>query len=83
MPRAIDPAERKRAPDGAMWLSQINGNVYQVMEQCAAAPNMTVPQAFRQAFRRQRWLGSVPVTMIPVITGEHSGEALARLLRLF
>ena len=62
-----------------MWLSQINGNVYQVMEQCAAAPNMTVPQAFR----RQRWLGSVPVTMIPVITGEHPGEALARLLRLF
>src|SRR5262249_2043779 len=30
-------------------VSQIDGNVQKVMNQCAATPNMTVPQAFRQA----------------------------------
>ena len=31
--------------------SQIEGNIAKVMQQCAAAPQMTVPQAFRQALR--------------------------------
>jgi hypothetical protein len=35
-------------------VSQIDGNVHKVMDQCAAAPNMTVPQAFRQALGRRR-----------------------------
>ena len=35
-------------------VSQIDGNVHKVMDQCAAAPNMTVPQAFRQALGRHR-----------------------------
>jgi HdeA/HdeB family len=30
-------------------VSQIDGNVHKVMDRCAAAPNITVPQAFRQA----------------------------------
>jgi HdeA/HdeB family len=30
-------------------VNQIEGNVHKVMDQCAAAPNITVPQAFRQA----------------------------------
>src|SRR5271169_2204446 len=30
-------------------VNQIEGNVHKVMDQCAAAPNMTVAQAFRQA----------------------------------
>jgi hypothetical protein len=30
-------------------VSQIDGNVRKVMDRCAAAPNITVPQAFRQA----------------------------------
>lgn len=30
-------------------LSQIDGNVRKVMEQCATTPNITVPQAFREA----------------------------------
>jgi hypothetical protein len=33
-------------------VSQIDGNVRKVMDRCAAAPNITVPQAFRQAFGR-------------------------------
>jgi hypothetical protein len=33
---------------------QIDGNVHKVMDQCTAAPNMTVPQAFRQALGRHR-----------------------------
>jgi pyruvate/2-oxoglutarate dehydrogenase complex dihydrolipoamide acyltransferase (E2) component len=33
---------------------QIDGNIRKVMDQCAAAPNMTVPQAFRQALGRRR-----------------------------
>jgi hypothetical protein len=32
-------------------VSQIEGNIEKVMQQCAAAPQMTVPQAFRQALR--------------------------------
>ena len=35
-------------------VSQIDGNVHKVMDQCAAAPNMTVPQAFGQALGRRR-----------------------------
>jgi hypothetical protein len=35
-------------------VNQITGNVHKVMDQCAAAPNMTVPQAFRQALGRRR-----------------------------
>jgi hypothetical protein len=30
-------------------VSRIEGNVHKVMDRCAAAPNITVPQAFRQA----------------------------------
>jgi hypothetical protein len=32
-------------------VSQIDGNIRKVMDRCAAAPNITVPQAFRQALR--------------------------------
>src|SRR5215813_370412 len=32
---------------------QIDGNVRRVMDRCAAAPNITVPRAFRQAFGRR------------------------------
>ena len=35
-------------------VSQIDGNIKKVMDQCAAAPNMTVPQAFRQALGGRR-----------------------------
>ena len=35
-------------------VSQIDGNVHKVMDQCAVAPNTTVPQAFRQALGRHR-----------------------------
>ena len=35
-------------------VSQIDGNVKKVMDRCAAAPNETVPQAFRQALGRRR-----------------------------
>jgi len=35
-------------------VGQIDGNVHKVMDQCAAAPNMTVPMAFRQALGRHR-----------------------------
>jgi hypothetical protein len=34
-------------------VSQIDGNVKKVMDRCAAAPNVTVPQAFRQALGRR------------------------------
>ena len=34
-------------------VSQIDGNIKKVMDRCAAAPNETVPQAFRQALRRR------------------------------
>jgi hypothetical protein len=34
-------------------VSQIDGNVRKVMDRCAAAPNITVPQAFRQALGRR------------------------------
>jgi hypothetical protein len=34
-------------------VSQIDGNVRKVMDRCAAAPNITVPQAFRQALSRR------------------------------
>ena len=30
-------------------VNQIEGTVHKVMDQCAASPNITVPQAFRQA----------------------------------
>jgi hypothetical protein len=30
-------------------VSQIDGNVGKVMRECAASPNLTVPQAFRRA----------------------------------
>jgi HdeA/HdeB family len=35
-------------------VSQIDGNVKKVMDRCAAAPNITVPQAFSQALGRSR-----------------------------
>ena len=35
-------------------VSQIDGNIKKVMDRCAAAPNETVPQAFRQALGRHR-----------------------------
>ena len=35
-------------------ISQIEGNLKKVMERCQAAPNITVPQAFRQALGRRR-----------------------------
>ena len=34
-------------------VNQIDGNVREVMDRCAAAPNITVPQAFRQALGRR------------------------------
>jgi hypothetical protein len=34
-------------------VSQIDGNIRKVMDRCAAAPNITVPQAFRQALGRR------------------------------
>jgi hypothetical protein len=34
--------------------SQIEGNLKKVMERCEAAPNITVPQAFREALGRRR-----------------------------
>jgi HdeA/HdeB family protein len=34
-------------------VSQIDGNVRQVMDRCAAAPNITVPEAFREALGRR------------------------------
>ena len=35
-------------------VSKIDGNVKKVMDRCAAAPNETVTQAFRQALGRRR-----------------------------
>jgi HdeA/HdeB family len=32
-------------------VSRIDGNIAKVMRQCEATPNLTVPQAFRQALR--------------------------------
>jgi hypothetical protein len=34
-------------------VSQMDGNVRKVMDRCATAPNITVPQAFRQALGRR------------------------------
>jgi hypothetical protein len=34
-------------------VSRIDGNIAKVMRQCEAAPNLTVPQAFRQALSPQ------------------------------
>ena len=34
-------------------VNEIDGNVRKVMDRCAAAPNITVPQAFRQALGRR------------------------------
>ena len=34
-------------------VNQIDGNVRKVMDRCASAPNITVPQAFRQALGRR------------------------------
>jgi HdeA/HdeB family protein len=34
-------------------VGKIDGNIAKVMRQCEAAPNMTVPQAFRLAIRRR------------------------------
>jgi HdeA/HdeB family protein len=34
-------------------VSQIDGNIRKVMDRCAAAANITVPQAFRQALGRR------------------------------
>jgi hypothetical protein len=34
-------------------VSQVDGNVRKVMDRCAAAPNITVPQAFREALGRR------------------------------
>jgi len=35
-------------------VNQIEGNVHKVMDQCSATPNITVPQAFRQALGPRR-----------------------------
>ena len=35
-------------------VNKIDDNVKKVMDRCAAAPNITVPQAFRQALSRHR-----------------------------
>ena len=35
-------------------VSQIDSNIRKVMDRCAAAPNITVPQAFRQALARRQ-----------------------------
>ena len=35
-------------------VSRIDGNIKKVMDRCAAAPNETVPQVFRQALSRRR-----------------------------
>jgi hypothetical protein len=35
-------------------VSQIDGNVRKVVDRCAGAPNITVPQAFQQALSRRR-----------------------------
>ena len=35
-------------------VGQIDSNIKKVMDRCAAAPNITVPQAFRQALGRHR-----------------------------
>lgn len=35
-------------------VNQIDGNVRKVMDRCAAAPNTTVPEAFRQALGQRR-----------------------------
>lgn len=35
-------------------VSQIDGNIRKVMDKCASTPNITVPQAFRQALGRHR-----------------------------
>jgi hypothetical protein len=35
-------------------VTQIDGNAHKVMDQCAATPNITVPQAFRRALGRRR-----------------------------
>jgi HdeA/HdeB family len=35
-------------------VSQIDGNISKVMDRCANAPNITVPQAFREALRQRR-----------------------------
>lgn len=35
-------------------VSQIDGNIRKVMDRCAAAPNITVPDAFRQALGHRR-----------------------------
>ena len=34
-------------------VSRIDGNIAKLMQQCEAAPQLTVPQAFRQALRPQ------------------------------
>ena len=34
-------------------VNEIDGNVRRVMDRCAAAPDITVPQAFRQALGRR------------------------------
>ena len=41
------------AKAGIHDVSQIDGNVRKVMDRCAATPNITVPQAFRQALGRR------------------------------
>jgi hypothetical protein len=38
-------------------VGKIDENVGKVMKQCAATPNLTVPQAFRQALRPRRSAG--------------------------
>ena len=35
-------------------VSQIEGNLKKVMDRCEAAPNITVPQAFREALGRRK-----------------------------
>jgi len=35
-------------------VNMVDGNIAKVMSQCAAAPDITVPQAFRRALKRNR-----------------------------
>ena len=39
-------------------VSKIEDNISKVMKQCSATPNVTVPQAFRQALRPNKEVGA-------------------------
>ena len=52
-PVAISPVLRKALKAGihVIDVSRISGNIAKVMQLCEARPNLTVPQAFREALR--------------------------------